>query len=95
VYSGDSPLASPLVSPHRADLLITTHGILAGRVATLTEMGWNPGYLFQYFAPAVGTNKRLVVTKNLVPGYFFSAPSAACFGTRVECWRYVELFAHT
>ena len=42
--------------------------------------GLDPGYLFPNFAPAVGTNKRLVVTENSVPGYIFSAPSAVGFG---------------
>ena len=49
--------------------------------------GLDPGYFFQYLAPAVGTNKRLVVTENSVPGYFFSAPSAVGFGTWVKSER--------
>ena len=44
----------------------------------------NPGYFFSDLAPAVGTNKRLVVILNLVSGYLSSAPSAVGFGTWVE-----------
>jgi hypothetical protein len=40
-------------------------------VTSNDRTGLDPGYFFQYLAPAVGTNKRLVVTENSVPGYFF------------------------